>query len=70
MKVDGNTLYNAIYLENVTCQEFVTKVAALININPESIHDVYLQGPSGIHILVNDEVSFNYIFKKYTFYTI
>ena len=50
-------LYNAIYLENLTCSEFVTKVAALINLTPDSIHDVYLQGPSGIHILVNDEVS-------------
>ncbi|XP_076043284.1 transcription factor CP2 like gemini isoform X3 [Oratosquilla oratoria] len=49
-------LYHAVYLENVTVTEFTRKVAAAMNLIPEKIHDIYVQGPSGIHIVVTDEV--------------
>ncbi|XP_071517326.1 transcription factor CP2-like protein 1 isoform X2 [Panulirus ornatus] len=54
--LEHEQLYHAIYLENLTCSEFTRKLSALMQITPERIHDVYLQGPSGIHIVVTDEV--------------
>lgn len=49
-------IYHALYLENVTSATLTHKLATLMQISRERIHDVYLQGPSGIHILVTDEV--------------
>ncbi|KAK7080907.1 hypothetical protein SK128_026215 [Halocaridina rubra] len=54
--MEHEQLYHAIYLENLTCRDFTRKVSMLMRIPPERIHDVYLQGPTGIHILVTDEV--------------
>ncbi|KAG0695893.1 Transcription factor CP2 [Chionoecetes opilio] len=54
--MEHEQLYHAVYLENLSCQEFTHKLCALLQISFERIHDVYLQGPSGIHILVTDEV--------------
>nr|XP_045592539.1 transcription factor CP2-like protein 1 isoform X4 [Procambarus clarkii] len=54
--LEHEQLYHAVYLENLTCVDFTRKLSALMQITPERIHDVYLQGPSGIHIMVTDEV--------------
>ncbi|XP_042223597.1 transcription factor CP2-like protein 1 [Homarus americanus] len=54
--LEHEQLYHAVYLENLTCVDFTGKLSTLMQITPERIHDVYLQGPSGIHILVTDEV--------------
>lgn len=54
--MEHEQLYHAVYLENLSCQEFTHKLCTLLQISFDRIHDVYLQGPSGIHILVTDEV--------------
>ncbi|XP_050729461.1 transcription factor CP2-like isoform X3 [Eriocheir sinensis] len=54
--MEHEQLYHAVYLENLSCQEFTQKLCTLLHISIDRIHDVYLQGPSGIHILVTDEV--------------
>ncbi|XP_063888416.1 transcription factor CP2-like isoform X4 [Scylla paramamosain] len=54
--MEHEQLYHAVYLETLSCQEFTHKLCALLQISFDRIHDVYLQGPSGIHILVTDEV--------------
>lgn len=59
--LEHEQLYHAVYLENLTCADFTKKVSSLMQITQERIHDVYLQGPSGIHILVTDEVVQNMI---------
>ncbi|XP_047479167.1 transcription factor CP2-like protein 1 isoform X4 [Penaeus chinensis] len=59
--LEHEQLYHAVYLENLTCADFTKKVSSLMQITQERIHDVYLQGPSGIHILVTDEVVQNMV---------
>ncbi|XP_066947868.1 transcription factor CP2 isoform X4 [Macrobrachium rosenbergii] len=54
--LEHEQVYHAIYLENLTCHDFTRKVSSLMHITPERIHDVYLQGPTGVHILVTDQV--------------
>lgn len=51
------SVYHAIYLESLQSRELILKLAQLYNIRPEHILDIYIQGPSGIHILVTDDVS-------------
>ncbi|XP_074652120.1 transcription factor CP2-like isoform X2 [Tubulanus polymorphus] len=53
---EGEQVYHALYLELLDYNELVSKLAALYNLPAEKVADVYLQGPSGIHILVTDEV--------------
>lgn len=36
--------------------ELVEKIANLYSIPPQHIHRVYRQGPTGIHVLVSNEV--------------
>lgn len=54
--MEHEQLYHAVYLENLSCHEFTQKLCTLLQISIDRVHDVYLQGPSGIHILVTDEV--------------
>lgn len=49
-------VYHALYLENLSVEELIGKLAQLINVQTQNVHDVYIQGPSGIHVLMNDEV--------------
>ncbi|KAL5009948.1 hypothetical protein ScPMuIL_012253 [Solemya velum] len=53
---EGDAIYNAIYLENMSYQELRGKLAILYSVQPQYIENIYFQGPSGIHILVTDEV--------------
>jgi L-arabinose isomerase len=50
------SVYHAVYLEQLTSQELVNKVSELIKIEAYMIHQVFIQGPSSIHILLSDEV--------------
>ncbi|KAI2660796.1 Transcription factor CP2-like protein 1 [Labeo rohita] len=52
----GFTVYHALYLEDLTVLELTEKIANLYNVPPQQIHRVYRQGPTGIHVLVSDEV--------------
>ncbi|CAI9621786.1 unnamed protein product [Staurois parvus] len=49
-------VYHAIYLEELTSLELTEKIAQLFNISPHQINQVYKQGPTGIHVLISDEV--------------
>uniref|UniRef100_A0AAQ5ZKL4 Grh/CP2 DB domain-containing protein n=1 Tax=Amphiprion ocellaris TaxID=80972 RepID=A0AAQ5ZKL4_AMPOC len=50
-------VYHAIYLEELTASELTEKIAQLFNISPRQINQIFKQGPTGIHVLVSDEVS-------------
>lgn len=49
-------VYHAIYLEDLTAAELTEKIAQLFNISPRQINQIFKQGPTGIHVLVSDEV--------------
>lgn len=49
-------VYHAIYLEEMAASEVTRKLALAFNIPLHQINQVYRQGPTGIHILVNDQV--------------
>uniref|UniRef100_A0A8C4QXE3 Upstream binding protein 1 n=1 Tax=Eptatretus burgeri TaxID=7764 RepID=A0A8C4QXE3_EPTBU len=51
------SVYHAIFLEELTVAELMEKIAVLFNIYPEQI---YRQGPTGIHILVSDQMVQNF----------
>ena len=49
-------MYHALYLEHLTSQELLEKLAKLYNVSGDQIGELYCQGPSGIYVLLNDEV--------------
>lgn len=52
-------VYHAIYLEELTAAELTEKIAQLFSISPHQISQIYKQGPTGIHVLISDEVGFS-----------
>uniref|UniRef100_A0A673G319 Transcription factor CP2-like n=1 Tax=Sinocyclocheilus rhinocerous TaxID=307959 RepID=A0A673G319_9TELE len=61
----GNTffVYHAIYLDELTAVELTEKLAQLFSISPRQISQIFKQGPTGIHVLVSDEVRASTVFK-------
>uniref|UniRef100_A0A8C8CBH7 Grh/CP2 DB domain-containing protein n=1 Tax=Oncorhynchus tshawytscha TaxID=74940 RepID=A0A8C8CBH7_ONCTS len=58
---NGDTaMYHAIYLEDLTAVELTEKIAQLFNISPRQISQIFKQGPTGIHVLVSDEMIQNF----------
>uniref|UniRef100_A0A669D026 Transcription factor CP2 n=1 Tax=Oreochromis niloticus TaxID=8128 RepID=A0A669D026_ORENI len=53
---DAAAIYHAIYLEELTVTELTEKIAHLFSISPRQINQIFKQGPTGIHVLVSDEV--------------
>ncbi|EPY75913.1 transcription factor CP2-like protein [Camelus ferus] len=53
-------MYHAIFLEELTALELVEKIANLYSISPQHIHRVYRQGPTGIHVVVSNEMVQNF----------
>uniref|UniRef100_A0A665W5A9 Transcription factor CP2 n=1 Tax=Echeneis naucrates TaxID=173247 RepID=A0A665W5A9_ECHNA len=53
-------VYHAIYLEELTAGELTEKIAQLFNISPRQINQIFKQGPTGIHVLVSDELIQNF----------
>ncbi|KAM7104644.1 transcription factor CP2-like protein 1 isoform 2-T2 [Molossus nigricans] len=53
-------VYHAIFLEELTTLELVEKIASLYSISPQHIHRVYRQGPTGIHVVVSNEMVQNF----------
>lgn len=53
-------VYHAIYLEDLTAAELTEKIAQLFNISPRQINQIFKQGPTGIHVLVSDEMIQNF----------
>lgn len=50
-------MYHAIYLEDLTAAELTEKLAQLFRVPAQQIQQIYKQGPTGIHVLVSDEVT-------------
>lgn len=50
-------VYHAIYLEELTAAELTEKLAQLFRVPAQQIQQIYKQGPTGIHVLVSDEVT-------------
>ncbi|KAE8626755.1 hypothetical protein XENTR_v10006734 [Xenopus tropicalis] len=53
-------VYHAIYLEEMTAIELTEKIAQLFSISPHQINQIYKQGPTGIHVLISDEMIQNF----------
>ncbi|XP_028847940.1 transcription factor CP2-like protein 1 isoform X2 [Denticeps clupeoides] len=53
-------VYHAFYLEELTVLKLREKIANLYNIAPQQIHHVYRQGPTGIHVLLSNEMVQNF----------
>lgn len=50
------SVYHAIYLEEMAASEVTRKLASAFSVPLHQINQVYRQGPTGIHILLNDQV--------------
>lgn len=50
------SVYHALYLEELTAAELIRKIASVCDVPLGRIHQVYRQGPTGIHILLSDQV--------------
>ncbi|EMP34379.1 Transcription factor CP2-like protein 1 [Chelonia mydas] len=58
---DGNLcVYHAVFLEELTTLELIEKIANLYSISPQQINRIYRQGPTGIHVLVSNEMVQNF----------
>ncbi|KAK0134180.1 Transcription factor CP2-like protein 1 [Merluccius polli] len=55
-KPGGGDVYHALYLEELTLVDLSEKIALLYNVTPQQITAIYRQGPTGIHILVSNEM--------------
>ncbi|KAG7254531.1 hypothetical protein CRUP_034591 [Coryphaenoides rupestris] len=55
-KPGGGDVYHALYLEELTLVDLSEKISTLYNVTPQQITAIYRQGPTGIHILVSDEM--------------
>uniref|UniRef100_A0A3B3SZQ7 Transcription factor CP2 n=1 Tax=Paramormyrops kingsleyae TaxID=1676925 RepID=A0A3B3SZQ7_9TELE len=53
-------VYHAIYLEDLTAVELTEKIAQLFSISPQQISQIFKLGPTGIHVLVSDEMIQNF----------
>lgn len=49
-------VFRAVYLRSLTVLELLSKLTSLCSVSPFTVHDIYIDGPSGIHVLVTDEV--------------
>uniref|UniRef100_A0A3Q0STU4 Upstream-binding protein 1 n=1 Tax=Amphilophus citrinellus TaxID=61819 RepID=A0A3Q0STU4_AMPCI len=52
-------VYHALYLEELTAAELIRKMACVCSIPLGTINQVYRQGPTGIHILLSDQMVYN-----------
>uniref|UniRef100_G1KU12 Upstream-binding protein 1 n=1 Tax=Anolis carolinensis TaxID=28377 RepID=G1KU12_ANOCA len=51
-----SAMYQELYLEELTATELTNKLAELLSFPVSQIHQVSRQGPTGIHILVSDQM--------------
>ncbi|XP_054619975.1 upstream-binding protein 1 isoform X4 [Dunckerocampus dactyliophorus] len=52
-------VYHALYLEELTAAELIRKMASVCSLPLGKINQVYRQGPTGIHILLSDQMVYN-----------
>uniref|UniRef100_A0A8C6XZH9 Grh/CP2 DB domain-containing protein n=1 Tax=Naja naja TaxID=35670 RepID=A0A8C6XZH9_NAJNA len=55
--------FGELYLEELTATELTNKLAELLSVPANQVQQVSKQGPTGIHILVNDQVWFRLILR-------
>uniref|UniRef100_A0AAY5ERF6 Upstream-binding protein 1 n=1 Tax=Electrophorus electricus TaxID=8005 RepID=A0AAY5ERF6_ELEEL len=53
---DVSEIYHALYLEEMTARELTRKISCVLSLPLTHIGHVYRQGPTGIHILLSDQV--------------
>ncbi|CAL1537826.1 unnamed protein product [Lymnaea stagnalis] len=53
---EPESIYHALYMDSLVLEEFKVKLSTLFGIQTQQIGDIYMQGPSQIHILLTDEV--------------
>uniref|UniRef100_A0A673CL20 Upstream-binding protein 1 n=1 Tax=Sphaeramia orbicularis TaxID=375764 RepID=A0A673CL20_9TELE len=58
-------VYHALYLEELTAAELIRKMACVCSLPLGKINNVYRQGPTGIHILLSDQVTKNKTHTEY-----
>ncbi|XP_064643797.1 transcription factor CP2-like isoform X4 [Lineus longissimus] len=56
---ESEKVYHAVYLETLEYEELLLKIAQLFSVPLEKICDVFIQGPSGIHVMLTTEVIHN-----------
>ncbi|XP_031438187.1 transcription factor CP2-like protein 1 isoform X2 [Clupea harengus] len=56
----GGEVYHALFLEELTVVELKDKMAVLFSVPFRQLRHVYKQGPTGIHVLVTDEMVQNF----------
>uniref|UniRef100_A0A674BPL7 Upstream-binding protein 1 n=1 Tax=Salmo trutta TaxID=8032 RepID=A0A674BPL7_SALTR len=57
-------VYHALYLEELTAAELIRKMACVCSVPLGQINQVYRQGPTGIHILLSDQVHTHTLLRK------
>ncbi|XP_067267643.1 upstream-binding protein 1 isoform X3 [Chanodichthys erythropterus] len=53
-------VYHALYLEEMTACELTRKISSVLALPLVHINQVYKQGPTGIHILLSDQMVYNF----------
>uniref|UniRef100_A0A8C1YQX7 Upstream-binding protein 1 n=1 Tax=Cyprinus carpio TaxID=7962 RepID=A0A8C1YQX7_CYPCA len=53
-------VYHALYLEEMTACELTRKISSVLALPLSHISQVYKQGPTGIHILLSDQMVYNF----------
>ncbi|XP_043074410.1 upstream-binding protein 1 isoform X1 [Puntigrus tetrazona] len=53
-------VYHALYLEEMTACELTRKISSVLALPLSHINQVYKQGPTGIHILLSDQMVYNF----------
>ncbi|XDV34926.1 hypothetical protein PO909_004996 [Leuciscus waleckii] len=54
-------VYHALYLEEMTACELTKKISSVLALPMVHINQVYKQGPTGIHILLSDQMVYNFL---------
>uniref|UniRef100_A0A8B9L271 Upstream-binding protein 1 n=1 Tax=Astyanax mexicanus TaxID=7994 RepID=A0A8B9L271_ASTMX len=54
-------VYHALYLEEMTASELTRKISNVLSLPLTHINQVYRQGPTGIHILLSDQMVSNFL---------
>ncbi|XP_071156951.1 transcription factor CP2-like isoform X2 [Mytilus edulis] len=57
---ETDSVYHALYLDTFTSQELIGKLAKLYSVSSQQIAELYCSGPSGIYILITNEVVQNF----------
>ncbi|KAJ8288528.1 hypothetical protein COCON_G00011870 [Conger conger] len=52
-------VYHALYLEEMTALELTRKIASVVSISLDQVSQVFRKGPTGIHILLSDQMVYN-----------